>query len=62
LAIGFCFVYSLSVALPTELNKYGEMVRFLLAGLLQLGLYFFFLNLVKGKETHFELLFEGFNL
>ena len=45
---------------PTEFDSYGEIVSFLLAGPLQLGLCFFFLNLVKGKETRFELLFEGF--
>ena len=60
LAIGVCLAYGLAVALPAELNSYGEMVSFLLAGPLQLGLCFFFMNLVKGEETRFELLFEGF--
>ena len=60
MAIGVCLVYGLVLAIPSELNRYGEMVSFLLAGPLQLGLCFFFLNLIKGKETHFELLFEGF--
>jgi uncharacterized membrane protein len=45
---------------PTEFDSYGEIVSFLLAGPLQLGLCFFFLNLVKRKETRFKLLFEGF--
>jgi len=44
----------------TEFDSYGEIISFLLAGPLQLGLCFFFLNLVKGKETHFKLFFEGF--
>ena len=60
LSIGVCFVYSLVVAFPAELNSYGEMLSFLLAGPLQLGLCFFFLNLVRGEETRFELLFKGF--
>lgn len=60
LSIGVCFVYSLVVAVPAELNSYGEMLSFLLAGPLQLGLCFFFLNLVRGEETRFELLFKGF--
>ena len=60
LSIGVCLVCGLIVALPSELNRYGEIVSFLLAGPLQLGLCFFFLNLIKGKETRFELLFEGF--
>ena len=60
LSIGVCLVCGLMVAIPSELNRYGEIVSFLLAGPLQLGLCFFFLNLIKGKETHFELLFEGF--
>ena len=60
LSIGVCLVYGLMLAIPSELNRYGEIVSFLLAGPLQLGLCFFFLNLIKGKETHFELLFEGF--
>lgn len=60
LSIGVCFVYSFVVAVPAELNSYGEMLSFLLAGPLQLGLCFFFLNLVRGEETRFELLFKGF--
>ncbi len=60
LSIGVCLVYGLAVAVPAELNTYGEMLSFLLAGPLQLGLCFFFLNLVRGQETRFELLFEGF--
>ena len=60
LAIGVCLANAVIVAAPAELNSYGEIVSLLLAGPLQLGLCFFFLNLVKGKETRFELLFEGF--
>ena len=60
LAIGVCLANAVMVAAPAELNSYGEIVSLLLAGPLQLGLCFFFLNLVKGKETRFELLFEGF--
>ena len=60
LAVGVCLASSVMVAAPAELNSYGEIVSLLLAGPLQLGLCFFFLNLVKGKETRFELLFEGF--
>ena len=60
LAVGVCLASSVMVAAPAELNSYGEIVSLLLAGPLQLGLSFFFLNLVKGKETRFELLFEGF--
>jgi len=60
LSMAVCLVCGLIVALPSELNRYGEIVSFLLAGPLQLGLCFFFLNLIKGKETRFELLFEGF--
>ena len=60
LSIGVCLVYGLAVAVPAELNSYGEMLSFLLAGPLQLGLCFFFLNLVRGEETRFELLFKGF--
>ena len=60
LAIGVCLANAVMVAAPAELDSYGEIVSLLLAGPLQLGLCFFFLNLVKGKETRFELLFEGF--
>ena len=60
LSMAVCLVCGLIGALPSELNRYGEIVSFLLAGPLQLGLCFFFLNLIKGKETRFELLFEGF--
>ncbi|MGI9541051.1 MAG: DUF975 family protein [Flavobacteriaceae bacterium] len=60
LSIGVCLVYGLAVTVPAELNSYGEMLSFLLAGPLQLGLCFFFLNLIRGEETRFELLFEGF--
>ncbi|MDA9250163.1 DUF975 family protein [Flavobacteriaceae bacterium] len=60
LAIGVCLANAVMVAAPAELESYGQIVSLLLAGPLQLGLCFFFLNLVKGKETRFELLFEGF--
>lgn len=60
LAIGVCLANAVMVAAPAELDSYGEIVSLLLAGPMQLGLCFFFLNLVKGKETRFELLFEGF--
>jgi uncharacterized membrane protein len=60
ISIGVCLFYSLVVAIPAELNSYGEMISFLLAGPLQLGMCFFFLNLVRGEEARFELLFEGF--
>jgi uncharacterized membrane protein len=60
ISIGVCLFYSLVVAIPAELNSYGEMISFLLAGPLQLGICFFFLNLVRGEEARFELLFEGF--
>lgn len=60
LAIGVCLANAVMVAAPAELDSYGQIVSLLLAGPLQLGLCFFFLNLVKGKETRFELLFEGF--
>ena len=60
LAIGVCLANAVMVAAPAELDSYGEIVSLLLAGPLQLGLCFFFLNLVKGKETRFEFLFEGF--
>jgi len=60
ISIGVCLFYGLVVAIPAELNSYGEMISFLLAGPLQLGMCFFFLNLVRGEEARFELLFEGF--
>ena len=60
LAIGVCLANAVMVAAPAELDSYVEIVSLLLAGPLQLGLCFFFLNLVKGKETRFELLVEGF--
>ena len=60
ISIGVCLFYGLAVVIPAELNSYGEMISFLLAGPLQLGMCFFFLNLVRGEEVRFELLFEGF--
>ena len=60
LAIGVYLVYAVMVPAPAEFDSYGEIISFLLAGSLQLGLCFFFLNLVKGKEIRFKLLFEGF--
>ena len=60
LAIGVCLANAVMVVAPAELDSYGEIVSLLLAGPLQLGLCFFFFFFVKGKETRFELLFEGF--
>ena len=60
LSIGVCLVCGLMVAIPSELNRYGEIVSFLLAGPLQLGLCFFFLkNTVWGQNTYLESHMKG---
>ncbi|MGB0829031.1 MAG: hypothetical protein ACPG7A_04635, partial [Flavobacteriaceae bacterium] len=42
-----CIIYGVLVGLPSELNTYGELLSFLLAGPLQLGMCIYFLNIVK---------------
>lgn len=37
-----CIIYGVLVGLPSELNTYGELLSFLLAGPLQLGMCIYF--------------------
>jgi uncharacterized membrane protein len=60
LAIGVFLVYGMLVGVPSELNTYGELLSFLLAGPLQMGLCIFFLKIVNSETPVFFDLFEGF--
>ena len=55
-----CFFYGLIVGVPSGLNSYGELLSFLLAGPLQLGMAIYFLNLVNDRPASVENLIEGF--
>ncbi|MGB1113731.1 MAG: DUF975 family protein [Flavobacteriaceae bacterium] len=55
-----CIIYGVLVGLPSELNTYGELLSFLLAGPLQLGMCIYFLNIVKQQTPSIENLLEGF--
>ncbi|MGB1633550.1 MAG: DUF975 family protein [Flavobacteriaceae bacterium] len=55
-----CIIYGVLVGLPSELNTYGELLSFLLAGPLQLGMCIYFLNIVKQQAPSIENLLEGF--
>ena len=41
-----CVLYGLLVGVPSGLNTYGELLSFLLAGPLQLGIAIYFLNIL----------------
>ncbi len=60
LSTGVCLVYGLLIAVPSELNTYGELLSLLIAGPLQLGLCMYFLKIIKGSTPSFFDLFEGF--
>ena len=60
LAFLICLIYGIAVGVPSELNSYGELLSFLLAGPLQLGMCIFFLNSANNKPIAIENLMEGF--
>ena len=60
LSTAVCFVYGLLVAVPSELNTYGEVLSLLIAGPLQLGLCMYFLKITEGGTPSFFDLFDGF--
>ena len=55
-----CIIYGVLVGLPSELNTYGELLSFLLAGPLRLGMCIYFLNIVKQQTPSVENLIDGF--
>lgn len=55
-----CVVYGLLVGIPSGLNSYGELLSFLLAGPLQLGMAIYFLNVLYDRPASLENLIEGF--
>jgi uncharacterized membrane protein len=54
------FIYALFVGVPSNLNTYGELLSFLLAGPLQLGISIFILNVLYDRPASIENLIEGF--
>lgn len=55
-----CVLYGLLVGVPSGLNTYGELLSFLLAGPLQLGIAIYFLNILNDRPASIENLIEGF--
>jgi uncharacterized membrane protein len=55
-----CVLYGLLVGVPSGLNTYGELLSFLLAGPLQLGIAIYFLNILNDRLASIENLIEGF--
>ncbi len=55
-----CSLYGLLVGVPSVLNSYGELLSFLLAGPLQLGIAIYFLNILNDRPASIEDLIEGF--
>ena len=55
-----CVLYGLLVGVPSGLNTYGELLSFLLAGPLQLGIAIYFLNILSDRPASIENLIEGF--
>tara|TARA_B100000989_G_scaffold248729_1_gene196233 strand:+ start:61 stop:636 length:576 start_codon:yes stop_codon:yes gene_type:complete len=60
IAAFICFIYGLLVAVPSELNTYGNFLSLLLAGPLQLGMSIYFLNIYYNKPASVENLIDGF--
>ena len=57
--ISVCIVYSMLIAIPSELNSF-EILSLLIAGPLQLGLCIYFLKISRENKSSFYDLFEGF--
>ena len=55
-----CVIYGLLVGVPSELNVFGELLSFLLAGPLQLGMCIYFLNILYDRPVTIGNLAEGF--
>ena len=55
-----CVIYGLLVGVPSELNVFGELLSFLLAGPLQLGICIYFLNILYDRPVTIGNLVEGF--
>ena len=55
-----CVIYGLLVGVPSELNVFGELLSFLLAGPLQLGMCIYFLNILYDRPATIGNLAEGF--
>ena len=55
-----CVIYGLLVGVPSELNVFGELLSFLLAGPLQLGMCIYFLNILYDRLVSIGNLAEGF--
>ena len=55
-----CVLYGLLVGVPSGLNYYGELLSFLLAGPLQLGIAIYFLNILNDRPASIDNLIEGF--
>ena len=49
-----CVLYGLLVGVPSGLNTYGELLSFLLAGPLQLGIAIYFLNILNDRPASIE--------
>ena len=60
LSISVCIVYTMLIAIPSELNTFGEILSLLIAGPLQLGLCIYFLKISRENKSSFYDLFEGF--
>ena len=60
LSIFVCVVYSMLIAIPSELNSFGEILSLLIAGPLQLGLCIYFLKISRENKSSFYDLFGGF--
>ena len=60
IALLVCVLYGLLVGVPSGLNTYGELLSFLLAGPLQLGIAIYFLNILNDRPASIENLIEGF--
>jgi len=60
LSVGICVLYVLIIGIPAEQNSYGEMLSFLLAGPLQLGLCIYFLNIIHQEKPSIFNLLQGF--
>jgi uncharacterized membrane protein len=60
ISIAVVFIYSLLTGSPSNIDNNFSIIVFIIGGALTLGLYIYFLNIIRGKDAGIEDLFDGF--
>jgi len=58
ISIAVVFIYSLLTGSPSNIDNNFSIIVFIIGGALTLGLYIYFLNIIRGKDAGIEDLFD----